>query len=192
MTAPSGRVRLLERPGGLEIAIAPLPTIGLRVVLPIWLAGWTIGEVAAVLTLFSGVFGGPEVMEGPTAFLLLWLVMWTATGGFVWFVGLYNWWGREVIRFSDEALEVRRQLFGRARVRRFERLRVSGLRFSPHVFSFNSGAHSMQLFGLGPGSIGFDYDGETYRFGSGLQEDQSEWLIDEIRKRIAVPPRQRR
>lgn len=155
----------------------------LRAFLPVWLTGWALGEIAALITVISFMTGGPRPMSGPLAFLLVWLCGWTIAGAFVIVALAYNVWGRESVTFEPMNVVRRFELSKWGIDRVFERAEMRRLRFSPPVYRPNDFWWTMQPWGFGGGSIAFDYRGRTHRFGQSLEEDESRALIDQISRR---------
>lgn len=183
----SDRTSITDGPLGLEIVVRPRRDWGLRLVLPVWLLGWTVGEVFALVTIVASIAGTSRPFAGPVGFIGLWLVLWTAGGAFAWAAFLYNVAGRERVRIDGTWITVSRELFRWSLSQQYALAEVRRLRFSPPVNSRNNWGNSMQQWGFGGGSVAFDIDGKATRFGSALTEDESESVIDEIQRRFPIP-----
>jgi hypothetical protein len=130
-------------------------------------------------------------MSGPTLFILPWLVIWTAAGAFTAAAWANNIWGREVVIFDGASIRVRRELGRLSRERRFQQGDATNLRFSPPVYGTSEFGRALQPWGLGSGSVAFDIQGHTHRFGETLTEAESLAIIATIqeRYRIGTPDR---
>jgi hypothetical protein len=153
--------------------------------LPVWLAGWTAGEVFTIVEL-ARLLVDPSRAEGSHIFMGVWLVAWTIGGAFVWFALLFNIAGREHVFIDAVRMTVALEMFRFSRKRVWMLSDVSNLRFAPPVYTRNSFSYSMAPWGLGAGSIAFQAAGETHRFGSSLSEEESAEVISELKRRFPI------
>jgi hypothetical protein len=182
----------LDEIEGLQIIIPPARKRLLRLFLGLWLAGWVFGELAAVGSLIGlGLGIGPKFANSPPPFFLVfWLIVWTVAGICVLDAFIWQSRGHESIRIDPdgETLVVRRPgtLIPR-RTRTYPLDRVRSLRFAPVMMPFSPFAFretwefQLQWLGSGGGSIAFDVDGRTERFGAQLSETESRRLIKTIK-----------
>ena len=188
MRMMSERTSITDGPLGFEIVVRPRRDWGLRLFMPVWLLGWTAGEVAAFYTVFTAIFGGPRPFAGPVGFIAPWLVFWTVGGAIAWMVFAYNIAGRERVSIDGTWITTSRELFRWARSVRMPLADIRRMRFSPPVNSRNSWSSALQQWGLGDGSVAFEAEGKTRRFGSSLTEDETSELIEQIQQRFPIPP----
>src|SRR5262249_5244720 len=131
-------------------------------------------------------FQGGELAGRPGAlvFVAVWLILWTLAGGFVVYAWLRNVAGREVVTLSPGTLSLRRQVLGFGRTREFELAHVRDLRVVPLALSPWFLWWGMSFWGLGPGSLSFDYGAKTYRFAAGLDEAEAKLLLAELQRHL--------
>jgi hypothetical protein len=176
--------------GGFRIVIPVGPKWYFRLVLPLWLCGWSVVGVGA-LRIISSDAGD----RGVLAFMIVWLCGWTF-GGFIAILSIaWNWFGREVVVIDEGWMETRHELCGLSRSRSFELSRVRGLRYSasPYNAFAMTRSNNWQQWGFGRGTIAVDYhEGPTvgtmtYHFGDQLPEPEAQGIIQTIRQRVKIP-----
>lgn len=196
----------LDEIDGLRIHIPALRQRFLMVFLGIWLIGWLIGEVMAIVWLVTMALGfsmnpgrgfqGPNAGNVPMIpFLIFWVTGWTLGGLAVMDALLWQLRGREWIRIDPdgEFMTVQRlgTLFPR-RTRIYPLSEIRNLRYGPlpllmFPMNFRDSIESqLQWLGTAGGSIAFDRDGRTRRFGSLLSETESRRLIKTIREHYKI------
>ena len=94
--------------------------------------------------------------------------------------------GKEIVTVRGQTLQTRRDIggfgFGKEYdLPRMRDLRVEQVGFNPLEFS-----SSLQLWGIGGGTIAFDYGAKTYRFGAGLDEAEAKLAVTAIKKRHRI------
>jgi hypothetical protein len=165
---------------------------GVRVVIPprrnwlaiiffgVWLAGWFLGERNALL----------QLEHAQSAFLSVWLVMWTVGGVVVASLLMWQLGGREVILADSVSISQRIEAFGIGLTRNYTLSECRDLRAVPRIN--NPAARRQALFpwsaDTGFGSIAFDYGARTIRFAPGLDEAEAKMLVADLSRRIKVPP----
>jgi hypothetical protein len=142
--------------------------------IPFWLTIWALGW---------GFVAYGIIRTRSSPFEILWLIAWTAGGALA-----FSWWlwlvsGREVITIDGIRLRSRREVRGFTHERSYELARVHNLRFSPPVPPHGNWGEVLPLF-MFDGSVAFDVDDQTERFGMYLDEKKSLALIREIRERF--------
>ena len=170
------RAFLSETPAGFEVRVPVVRSWWPIVFLPIWLAGWAAGWAAALYTLVTAR-GDPTVL-----FLVPWLIAWTAAGALA-----FSWWlwfvsGREIVVFDGARLRMRREVRGFSREQSYEQASVHHLRFSPPVAREARMLEAFPLFAF-TGSIAFDIDGATHRFGMHIEEEEAVAVVQTITER---------
>ena len=177
---PNARATVLDEAGVLRITIPAKRRWFLILFLILWLSMWLYAGVAAA---------GPQVTrEGePHFFRVIWLVFWAAGSLFALFTLLWMLAGREVARVEGPEISLRREIFGLGRSREFEVAAVRNVRSSVVPFNPWDPSSALMFWGLGGGTIAFDYGPKTYRFGAGLDESESKSLAEMIGSRIPSP-----
>jgi hypothetical protein len=96
-------------------------------------------------------------------------------------VGMTN----EVIMIDGTSLVVRREIPGIPWIRRFDLGQVKGLRSGLGPSPAGTWYPRNSRPPLKP-CVSFDYGAKTYRFGSGLEEAETRWIVDEITRRYPI------
>lgn len=184
-----GRARVERRPSALVIVIPARRDWPLLLFLLVWLGAWITGGVNVISGLMSG-----DRDDGSTAFLLCWLGGWVLG---VLFAVSVVWWtlfGRETISCDQTSLTVTRAAWPFRRSKRFRRdgiERIRGDAFAgvlKNMFSWPRDAwrHGLEMWGLGGGSIVFDYGARTHRFGNKLDEAETRQLVELLRRELGA------
>jgi hypothetical protein len=132
-----------------------------------WLCAWTVGGVAAGLSLLRHF----------SFFICVWMIGWAVGELMVGYIVLYAIGGREVILVNSESLTSTTQIFGVGRSKSYRVGEMSNLRFQPEVI-----AGRTRL----PSRIAFDYGGKVYGFGAGIDEAEAAQIISRIRQRCGI------
>jgi hypothetical protein len=159
-TDPSS-VTIERRPEGLVVTMR-VPRSGCVIAfLSVWLCAWAFAEFAGVM----GLVEQARSLSADIIFVVVWVVAWTAAGaGAGSFLALMlN--GREIITLAPAALQRRIEAFGIGRTSTWDPALVEDLRVMDG--SRGSGAF-----------FGFDYKGQTRRWGSGLSHDEAQRIVD--------------
>ena len=147
--------------------------------------------MAAIANLAGG---GNEA--GEAAFLGLWLVFWALAWVVTASVLGWNLIGRELITATGTELVVERRAgpyhtekrFARDRIKRLRtdarRRRPAG-RFTGLTDSWKA---QWEIYGVGGGTVVFDYGARTHRFGSKLDEAESRLLVEHLSKELRLRP----
>jgi hypothetical protein len=96
-------------------------------------------------------------------------------GCFMIYAWLWNHKGKEHIILARGTLTIKKDICGYARKRVYDLNRMRNLRVS-----CNGREHPMRLLG---GSILFDYDSGTFRFGLSINEGEAQFIANELHKR---------
>ena len=162
-----------HRPGGVVVLIPArrrwlaIPFLGF------WLVGWAFGEVMVARQLLLGA--GPA-----SAFLLVWLSLWTLGGAFAMTALAWSVAGREVVSVASRTFSVRREVLGIGRTWEYDADRVHNLRVSTGGLDAFSGSGGFRAWGLSGGPVAFDYGARTVRFGAGVDEAEAASVIREL------------
>jgi hypothetical protein len=132
-----------------------------------WLCAWTVGGVAAGLSLFRHF----------SFFVCIWMVGWAVGELMVGYIVLYAIGGRELILVNSETITCTTQIFGLGRAKSYRVGEMRNLRFQPEVSVGKSRIASR---------IAFDYGAKTAGFGAGIDEAEAPDLISRIRQRCAI------
>ena len=173
-------------PEGLEIVIPARRNLFALVFLGIWLVGWFMGEVTAMVAAAS--IG----RRAADAFLLLWLLLWTVGGCFAAYSWIWMLVGKEHLLLGTSALRVKRDILGLGRTRSYELFKIRNLRVTdqhaanrPVVPRDRRG--SLGPWGPGGGSIAFDYEGKTVKFGGSIDAAEARMIVERMKARFAFP-----
>jgi hypothetical protein len=160
--------------------------------LTIWLCGWAFGEVMVPVGALAGMTSGQGKMAGGQGLvvLMVWFPFWTVAGLVMMFALWWNLAGREVVILSDGVLIERREVGALQRSRSYNLAGVRNLRYAPLVsnpFSMSGSWHyQFQMLGVAGGSVAFDHEGKTHRFGNGLSETEAARLVATIKQRYKI------
>ena len=178
-------------------AIGELTAVSWVVVIPFLLIVWGLGLVPPELVAriahdtsehWAAISFGSFILLA-----FVWFPFWTLAGITV-FRGL-QWQldGREIIAIQEGVLRSRRETGLRHQSQSFELSRVRNLRYAPEptvatpTLSFTKSMRAIQvMLRAEGGSIAFDQEGQTHRFGIGLPEAEANRLITTIRERFKI------
>ena len=160
---------------GLKIVIPSKAPAFAVIFLPLWLCGWASGEVFAVRALLSNSF------KSPSAFLMIWLILWTAAGMWAFYLLIWMVKGKEIIVVNGTYLTVKRDFLGWGRTLEYYLRQVNNLRAVPPAFNPLDWSRSMNYWWMGAGTIAFDYGASTKRFGLSVEESEAAAIVKEIK-----------
>jgi hypothetical protein len=151
-----------------------------------WLVGWGVGEAFAIRELAFGAAGSGDL------FLAAWLLAWTAGGLAAIFTWLWNLSGREIVAADASSLTIRREVLGIGRTREYQLAAVRDLRVERRSLvpsgRSSRGQSVVRHAGLGGGPIAFDYGYMTQHFGAGLDDPETQDIVDALRPRLPRSP----
>lgn len=179
---PQMRSTIADSSDGLRIIIPAHRNWFLLFFLSLWLCGWAFGEIMAPATMLRS---SPPLSA--ILFMVVWLTLWTVVGGFALYAWLWNVAGREILTIDEQKMTTRREVFGRGRSNIFDRIYINNLRVSPVAYNPWDFKGSLYFWGIGDGTIAFDYGAKTYRFGTRLEEAEANQIIKAIQQRYAIP-----
>lgn len=169
------RVQRLPTVTGVELHIAAKKEWSNLIFLPVWLAFWTFGGLMAMRWVMHP---GPST---PRAFISVWLVGWAF--GEVW--AIYQWFwtafGKEIVKISEGALTIKRDILGYGRSRNFPIGTVRDLRASGFFPASSYWGNYFAQMKLAGGTVGFDSQGQTQRFGIQLTEPEAQQVVGELK-----------
>jgi hypothetical protein len=172
---PSPGSRIQELGDMLVVRFRPRRSWGEITFLAFWLAGWTVGGIAAIYALGSAGWGG-------RAFLILWLCGWVfgemfAAGAIAWQLA-----GRELLLVTASQVEARKELGRLSRSRRTHVLAVEDVR--PELVPTDEDENPRQDYRLE--IVSRD---ETLHVGEGMGEREAEYVASVVMSH--VHPRRR-
>ncbi len=173
---PGPRHQVIERGDGIAIRIPARRNIFILAFLTFWLCGWAVGEVSAPVAFFASAKKDP----GAAAFLLFWLCGWTLGGAFALGVWLWQFKGCELIAAFPAGLSIRHEVFGCGRTKSYDVAEIRDLRVAPSSYDPFDFRSRMGVWGLGRGSIAFDYGFKTFRFAAGVDEAEARIILQRI------------
>ncbi len=177
---PSGpRHTATEEREGVVIRIPSKRNIFFIGFLGVWLCGWLFGEVSAIAVLL----GVGKREPGSGVFMFVWLTGWTVGGMFAMYAWLWQVKGCEVITLSPSAFGIKREVFGYGRSQFYDLNEIRELRVAPMTFNPADFRSGMAFWGIGGGSLAFDYGFKTYRFGTGVEEAEARVILQTILSR---------
>ncbi|MBD2329706.1 hypothetical protein [Alkalinema sp. FACHB-956] len=162
---------------GLQIVIPPQKNLFRLLFLSMWLIGWAIGEFVVATSLIQSPLGVDSVM-----FSTIWLTGWTIGGGFAIYLWVWNTAGKEIITINNLRWIVKKDLFGHGRVQEYETPYITNLRISSEPFNPFDLSFALHFWGIGGGTLAFDYGARTYRCCNGLDEAETYQLISRIQE----------
>jgi len=143
--------------------------------LPIWLAGWTAGGVAAIT----------QVIQHFEPFLVFWLCGWAV--GWVAVSGTLVWMftGAETVKVVHDDLEVTHLALGFKRTWLYQGNMIRALGVAPQPgWPFRFQWQIPFFSNTRSGAIRFDYGARTYYLAAGLDEAEARRIIDILAKAL--------
>jgi hypothetical protein len=166
----------------MRITIPARTPIFMTLFMAFWLAGWAVGEIMVSRQLLFGEMNGNAA---GSLFMTAWLAAWTLGGAWAATLLLWNLAGKEVIELNSTMLRRRKQVpvFGRSR--EYAVANIANLRAAAAQPSFPwNYQSSFSFLSFGEGTISFDYGRDTHHLGTGLDEADARYVIDEMCKRV--------
>lgn len=163
---------------------------GVRIILPnsrswfvicflgLWICGWAVAEYMVSLQLLNG--DAPPEGE---VFMLAWFVVWTIGGLLALYALLWQLMGKEIVMVYGGTLKVRHDIGGYGFNKEYDLAQLQDLRTIQVVFNPLDLSSCLQLWGVGGGTIAFDYGTRVIRFGAGLAEVEATQVAAAITQR---------
>lgn len=164
------RVKVGQDVRGLKVRIRAPRIWGALLFLPVWFAGWT----------FGGVMAARAFVKEPQLFLAVWLVGWLAGELFALLAWSWIAFGEEIVAVRESVLTLEKRIGPLALTRHYPLHEASNLRAAGWFGSPMSFSDSMRPWGLSGGTVAFDYNGKTVRFGIGLDEKDARSVAEEL------------
>lgn len=193
MSVRKQRIEVVENSEKDLKIILPAPRQGVFTIIfsPLWLIGWTLGEIIVSYNLFTphNIFTQHDPSEPPKLLMVFWLIFWTIGGLNVWWSIFWSLAGKEIISVSNYRMTLCREVFGIRFTRRFERRDIRPLRlFIESGDWLGLQVHADRQRILTPfdnkGPIAFVYRSKTYRFGEGIEKDEAREVADRLNEAL--------
>lgn len=178
-----GRAVIENDSAGLRITIPARLELFPTAFLSFWLIGWAAGEILVPYTFIFASHDKPSPAPA-LLFSIVWLAGWTVAGAWALSIFLWNVAGREIIELTSTVLMRRKQIPIFSRSKEYAVASIKGLRPAPVVQTFWPMQQNMAPLSFRDGTISFDYGRDTHRLGSGLDEADARYVIDEMCKRV--------
>jgi hypothetical protein len=174
----------------LKITIPSKKNWFIIIFLGFWLTIWAVAEVGVVGGMILGVI--QMLIEGKFLelliegligglFMLVWLALWTAGGGFALYTWFWNITGKEVIEVTDESIQISHRIFSFGKPKEYTISHIKDLRTVPTTGHGLWGFRVTRFaWGVPPGTLSFDYGAKTINFGSGCEEAEAKMILKEI------------
>jgi hypothetical protein len=177
----SKRISNIPSPHGLELHIRAQKEWGVLIFVPVWFAFWTFGGVQAIKWVVH------PTSSAPNLFLILWLVGWAF--GEVWAVYVWLWtaFGEEIVQVREGSLKLRRDILDLGRSQTFSLSSVRNLRASGIFPSHSNWENMLIQMKLRGGTVAFDCEGETVRFGIQLTEPEAQEVVAVLKPFLPTP-----
>jgi hypothetical protein len=170
-----GRAQIDERGVFLQIIIPSKKNIFLALFLCGWFGFWSIPETDIIKDLVQGTQS-----KGFEIFPLCWLMAWTVMGAMVLLVILWIMAGKEVITLSPSMIKIERKAYGIGLSKEYFLSEVRNFRTQMGGESMDFG---LEAWGFGGGRLAFDYELETVKFASGINEAEAVYLLDVLKQK---------
>ena len=159
------RVQVERRPDGLHVGL-PRRRSWWRMFMPFW----------ALLILAVGLGGMLSAPMPKDAGAIAFLVIWVLIASSVFAVSLWALLAREVLVLDERHLTCVRGVGRLARRRSYLRAEIGDLRASPDSLSPFDPRAGLRAYGLGGGTIAFDYGDRTIRCGD-VEEAEAKRVV---------------
>ncbi|MBK7737330.1 MAG: hypothetical protein IPI45_06085 [Saprospiraceae bacterium] len=101
---------------------------------------------------------------------------WTLIGVFLLLGLLWGYFGREIVKLENEHLILEKSVFGFGWKKKLDIHTIRNIRNEKIAANWLN-IRRKEFWGLGGGKIRFDYGMRTYSFGQGIDDAESEYLI---------------
>jgi hypothetical protein len=171
----NGRMKVDDKGIFLRIIIPSKKNIFLVLFLCGWFGFWSIPETDIIKDLVRGTQD-----KGFELFPVFWLMAWTVVGFMVLLMIIWILAGNEVITLSTLTLKIERKAYGIGLSKEYFLSEVRNLRIQMGDESMNS---EMEAWGFVGGRLAFDYELETVKFASGINEEEAVDLLKLLNKK---------
>jgi hypothetical protein len=152
---------------------------GIRIVVPRRRTFWQF--LIPAWALFIVGFGAVSMFSWGQRPSILFMAMWFGIGA--WIVGASSWGllHREELRLTTRAFEHERRLGPIRRRHAYDRTRVEHLRVSQETASWLDPRAQWRMYGIGGGTIAFDYGDRTLRVAQ-TEEAEGRRIVEALRQ----------
>lgn len=177
----ASRIIITDTPEGLRVVIPYRRSWFVSGFLGFWISGWAVAEVLVPLQFMKG----DAPAEG-ASLMYAWLAVWTAGGLLAIYAWLWQVIGKEIVTVHGQTCTVRRDIAGFGFDKRYDLVQMRNLRVEPAQFNPLDISSVLQLWGIGGGTIAFDFGSRTHRFATGLDETEASQAVTVIKKRCRI------
>ena len=105
---------------------------------------------------------------------------------FVLYAFLWGAFGKELIISEHGILKIKRSIFGYGPLKKYELSKICNLRASGFFATTMSWNFNMAYWGITGGTVAFDYENKSRRFGINLNEEDANQLVKTMKGRFNV------
>ncbi len=194
---PKQRHSMQDEGSSLKVVIPSRKNYFAMFFLGFWLLGWAFGEIMVGGIFLAGIvqllFKTPEILPevgkggiaglfGGGLFMLVWLAIWTAGGGYALYTFLWQLTGKENIEVSFDLIKIQRAIFGFGRTKEYAATHIKDLRVTPWAADHNifGWSRASSVWGTSGGLLAFDYGAKTFRFAAGIDEAEAKQILEKV------------
>lgn len=173
------RFAVEQTPEGEQIRVKAQRQVFVLLFLPVWLAFWTLGGIAA----------GWQLITNFNPFIAVWLCGWAA--GWVFAAGTLLWMftGSQTLRVAGGDLEIAHHALGWSHRWLYEGRRIGNLRVAdqpawPYRFQWQ-----VPFLKSRSGSVKFDYGARTVYAAPGLDDAEGRMIVERLARLLPAASR---
>lgn len=181
----TARARVEEKKDSILIHIPVRKNWFALLFMPLWFLGWVFGGISILQPLFAN---GLELTQSfpyvkpSQVFLIVWLIGWILTNGFIIYTWLQMALGVEIIEFLPASVSIGEKILVFDRGRSYAQSYITRLKITevgPSTWFENR-----FVFVGGAPCLSFDYGSRTIRFGKGIDEAEGIQILNLISQRL--------
>ena len=169
-----------ETKQGTLFVVKPEKKWSILLFLSFWLIGWAVGEVFAIATVLSDLFGNTDensVVEFNKIFMFVWLGGWTVGGFLAIKTLLWQIAGKEIIIVNHDSISILTDSVIYKKRKSYAKNYIKDIRVIPG----DSNPFNQVNFGnINIGKIAFDYGAKTIKFGIMEEESEAKNVVNSI------------
>lgn len=143
---------------------------------------WVLMEVIILGAVIIGIENNGY--SSSSAFIGIWLILFTLMGFFALYALLWQLAGREEVEVNTQSITIRHVLFGLNFPKEYSSNYFKDIRISIATTRNTGWPFMFESWGLGGGTIAFDYGAKTYRLANSLDEAEAKQIIAEIQQKF--------